>query len=125
MKKIKTGIVGLGRLGMRHAENLALRINGAELTAICDMDKDKLNKAADRLGAKYKFTDFSDMLGLEELDAVAVVSPSGFHTRQIQSALEAGKHVFRKSPWGLPWKNAGRQRRVWKCIRTGSLCWDL
>lgn len=101
MKKIKTGIVGLGRLGMRHAENLALRINGAELTAICDMDKDKLNKAADRLGAKYKFTDFSDMLGLEELDAVAVVSPSGFHTRQIQSALEAGKHVFSEKPLGI------------------------
>ncbi len=100
-KKIKVGIVGLGRLGMRHAENLALRINGAELTAICDMDKDKLNKAADRFGAKYKFTDFSDMLGLEELDAVAVVSPSGFHTRQIQSALEAGKHVFSEKPLGV------------------------
>lgn len=36
MKKIKIGAVGLGRLGYQHAENIAFKIPGAELVALCD-----------------------------------------------------------------------------------------
>ena len=37
MKKIKFGIVGLGRLGRRHAENVAFKVPGAELVAACSI----------------------------------------------------------------------------------------
>ena len=36
MKIIRIGSVGLGRLGMQHAENIATRVMNAELTALCD-----------------------------------------------------------------------------------------
>ncbi|MCP5514877.1 MAG: Gfo/Idh/MocA family oxidoreductase, partial [Spirochaetales bacterium] len=88
MKKIKIGSVGLGRLGLRHAENIAGKIENAELTALCDLNKDMLSKTADRLNVKHRFTDFSQMIKLEELDAVVIVSPSSLHTGQIASALD-------------------------------------
>ncbi len=40
MEKIKFGIIGLGRLGIKHAENIAFRTPGAELTAVCALEED-------------------------------------------------------------------------------------
>ena len=42
MKKIRIGSIGLGRLGYEHAVNIATRVSGAELKALCDVDKEKL-----------------------------------------------------------------------------------
>ena len=101
MKKIKIGSVGLGRLGLRHAENIAGKIENAELTALCDLNREMLEKTADRLNVKHRFTDFNEMIKLEELDAVVIVSPSALHTGQIASALDAGLHVFSEKPLGV------------------------
>ncbi len=101
MKKIKIGSVGLGRLGLRHAENIAGKIENAELTALCDLNREMLAKTADRLNVKHRFTDFNEMIRLEELDAVVIVSPSALHTGQIASALDAGLHVFSEKPLGV------------------------
>jgi myo-inositol 2-dehydrogenase/D-chiro-inositol 1-dehydrogenase len=101
MKKVRIGSVGLGRLGLRHAENIASRMQNAELTALCDVDKQKLDEAADRLGTPYRFSSFEDMIACKDLDAVVLVSPSALHTRQIAAALDAGKHVFSEKPLGV------------------------
>lgn len=100
MKTLRIGSVGLGRLGLRHAENIAGKIQNAELTALCDLDEAKLNETADRLGVPHRFTRFEDMIALNELDAVVLVSPSHLHTGQIAAALKAGKHVFSEKPLG-------------------------
>ncbi|GAB1482945.1 Gfo/Idh/MocA family oxidoreductase [Treponema sp.] len=101
MRKVRIGSVGLGRLGLQHAENIAARINNAELIALCDVDEKKLNVTADHLGVPHRFTSFEQMLALDDLDAVVLVSPSGLHTQQIQQALTAGKHVFSEKPLGI------------------------
>ena len=101
MKKLKIGSVGLGRLGEQHAENIATKVMNAELYSLCDIDEEKLNSVADRLGVPNRFSSFEEMLKLEELDAVVLVSPSGLHTQQISTALTAGKHVFSEKPLGV------------------------
>jgi myo-inositol 2-dehydrogenase/D-chiro-inositol 1-dehydrogenase len=101
MNKIRIGSVGLGRLGIRHAENIAGRIQNAELTALCDVDKAKLEENAGRLGVKHRFTSFDEMLHCGDVDAVVLVSPSAQHTKQIAAALAAGKHVFSEKPLGV------------------------
>jgi len=101
IKKIKIGSVGLGRLGLKHAENIATKLLHTELTALCDLDEVKLKETADRLDVPFRFTSFDEMLLLEELDAVVIVSPSGLHTSQISKALAAGKHVFSEKPLGI------------------------
>jgi myo-inositol 2-dehydrogenase/D-chiro-inositol 1-dehydrogenase len=100
MRRIRIGSVGLGRLGLRHAENIAERVRGAELAALCDVDGKKLEEAADRLGVKHRFASFEEMAASPDIDAMVLVSPSGLHTHQIAAALAAGKHVFSEKPLG-------------------------
>ncbi|NDL68277.1 inositol 2-dehydrogenase [Anaerotalea alkaliphila] len=100
MKKIKVGAVGLGRLGYRHAENLAFRFPNAELFALCDANEAKLLEVTEAWGVPYAYTSYEEMIANKELDAVLITSPSHLHTRQIAQALEAGLHVFSEKPLG-------------------------
>ncbi|WP_010263551.1 inositol 2-dehydrogenase [Treponema primitia] len=101
MGKVRIGSVGLGRLGLQHAENIAGRIQNAELIAICDVDKPKVEETARRLGVKHQFTSFDDLVACKDVDAIVVVSPSALHTGQIAAAMKAGKHVFSEKPLGV------------------------
>ena len=101
MKKVNVGIIGLGRLGEQHAVNLACNIPNAELIAVCDMDDVKRDAFAGKYNIKHSCKTFEDLLAVEGLDAVFVVSPSGMHTGQITKALDAGKHVFSEKPLGV------------------------
>lgn len=101
MKKLRIGVAGLGRMGSVHARNIAGRIPNAELTAACTRIPGMEEFALRELGAKYFYTDFSEMIQNPEIDAVAVVSASGDHCAQIEAALDAGKHVFAEKPLGV------------------------
>jgi myo-inositol 2-dehydrogenase / D-chiro-inositol 1-dehydrogenase len=101
MKKVRIGAVGLGRLGKKHAENIAFRILNAELLAVCSIAEEEVLQAQKEFGVKYGYTDFSEMLKNEELDAIFIASSSTEHCRQIEEALKAGYHVFSEKPLGV------------------------
>lgn len=96
---IKIGHIGLGRMGLFHAENLS-QMNDACLYALCDLDEEKLEKEAKRLNVTKTYTNFDDMVNDKEIDAITITSPSHLHTEQIAKALKAGKHVFSEKPLG-------------------------
>jgi len=100
MKKVKFGIVGLGRLGIKHAENIAFSVPEAELVAVCGLDDIVLEKVKKEWGVKYTYKNYDEMISNDELDAIFVSSPSGLHCEQIEKALKAGKHVFSEKPLG-------------------------
>lgn len=101
MEKVKVGIVGLGRLGIEHAKNLAFKIPNADLVAVCSVVKEEVEKVQSEWGIPYGYTDFNQMIANKELDAIAVLSPSPYHVEQIISALDAGLHVFVDKPLGV------------------------
>ncbi len=101
MNSIKVGIVGLGRLGKTHAKHLRYQIPGAELTAACSIVPAELEYAKTELQVADVYTDYREMLKNADIDAVAIVTPSGEHCWQIAEALAAGKHVFSEKPLGL------------------------
>jgi myo-inositol 2-dehydrogenase/D-chiro-inositol 1-dehydrogenase len=101
MKKIKIGIVGLGRLGKVHAQNIAFKIPNAELTAACSIMPQELEYAKKELGISDVYADYREMLAKADIDAVVVVTTSGEHCWQIAAALDAGKHVFSEKPLGV------------------------
>lgn len=100
MKKINVGIVGLGRLGRVHAENLAFRIPNARLVAVCAQTEASLDWAREHLEIHACYRDFEEMIQCEQLDAVAIVSPSDLHCAQITAAVRRGLHVFFEKPLG-------------------------
>ena len=70
MNRLRVGIAGLGRMGRRHAENLARRVPQAELVAACDPSADELGWARRQLGVEQCYGDYAAMLAQPDLEAV-------------------------------------------------------
>lgn len=87
---VRFGVIGLNRGGsfvrMCHV------VGGAAVTALYDVDADRVAHAAAPLDARA-FTDFDAFLG-SGIEAVVVASPLPFHAEQAAAALRAGLHVL-------------------------------
>lgn len=98
---LNVGIVGLGRLGRRHAMTLAKGIPGVQLIAACNPSREALQWAQAELDVAHLYTDFAAFLQHPGLDAVVLASPTTAHPEQFEAALCAGKHVFVEKPLSL------------------------
>lgn len=111
-KTVKIGTIGLGRLGYEHASNIATKVPGAELTAICDIDENQLKKVQDEFDVPYTYTDVNELVKNPELDAIVVVSPTPLHVDHIEAAMNAGKHVFSDKPLGATVEECLRAEKI-------------
>jgi myo-inositol 2-dehydrogenase / D-chiro-inositol 1-dehydrogenase len=101
VETIRLGIVGLGRLGYQHAENIAYRTPGVELGAYCSILPAELERAAMDFPAARAYSNYKDMLADQSLGAIFIASPSGLHCQHIEAALTTGFHVFSEKPLGV------------------------
>lgn len=110
---IRMGLIGAGTMGGWYARVIK-EYDGAELAAVCDLDKKRAKALCDEWGGK-DYTDFREMLAKEKLDAVAVATPDRFHREPVIACLESGKHVLCEKPLattledGLAMKEAVRR----------------
>lgn len=104
MKTIRIGIAGVGRLGLMHAHNI-YHMQGVELTAVSNLDAAVNKEIQHKYSVPYAYTTYHDMIMNKDLDAVCIVTPSGFHTQHIREALKQGLHVFCEKPIGLDVKD--------------------
>ena len=100
-ERLKVGMAGLGRMGARHARNLATRVPGVELVAANSPLADEREWARKELGATRLYADYREMVADPGLDAVFLATPTMEHAGQIIAALESGKHVFSEKPTSL------------------------
>ncbi len=85
---VRVGIVGVGRMGRRHAENLATRVPGAQLVAACSPIGEELDWARDTLGVPGLYKDYARAAAQPNIDAVFLVTPNTLHPAQIIAALQ-------------------------------------
>jgi len=112
MKKIRIGQAGLGRLGKTHARNLAFRVPGAELCAVCSPVASETEFAKNELGVEKTYSDFAEMCKDPDLDAIVIVTPSTEHPEHIRLAMEAGKHVFCEKPLAVTVDECKKVERI-------------
>ncbi len=94
-KTVRTGLIGLGAMGQSHARRiLDGEVEGLELTAVCDADKDRLAS----FPGLAQYTQVNELLGSGFLDAVVIATPHYSHTDIGIAALEAGLHVLVEKP---------------------------
>jgi len=86
--------VGVGRAHLRGY----LACPDAEVVALCDVDKERLNAVADEYGIPLRYTDYRELLKLQDLAAVSVALPNYLHAPVSIAAMEAGKHVLCEKP---------------------------
>lgn len=97
MNRIGVGVIGVGMMGRRHAENAARRIDGAALVAVYDHAAEVATCVAGELGAAPAAS-VEALLARSDVQAVVIASPSRFHAEQAIAALAAGKDVLVEKP---------------------------
>lgn len=97
MKKIKVGIIGAGRIGKLHAENL-VRLPHVEVKVISDIFAENIYEWAMSIGIKGVITGHSAILNDPDIDAVFICSPTNTHAEIIKECAKAGKHIFCEKP---------------------------
>lgn len=106
MKKIGIGVVGVGEMGKRHAENLRRNVPGAELIAIADVAAARAKQVAEELEISKSFGSLEAMLECKEIEAVLIASPDKFHAPGIIQAAKAGKDILCEKPLALNMSDA-------------------
>lgn len=101
-RKIRTAIVGCGRIAKNHFGSIATHADNIELAAVCDIDQKVLASTAQEHGAKgYQYLE--DMLQQEQLDLVALCTPSGLHAMQAQAVAKHKINVMTEKPMATRW----------------------
>ena len=95
---LRFGVIGAGRIGKIHAENLATRIPGVEVAAIADVDLKAAQELAARLHVPVAVDDYHVILSDPTIEAVAICSSTDTHAKIVIEAAQAGKHIFCEKP---------------------------
>jgi inositol 2-dehydrogenase len=101
MAKLGVGVVGVGRMGRCHAENLRALVPEAKLVAVADPDLEAARRLAADLEIEDSYASIEDLVERKDIDAVVIASPSKFHLPGVQAAAAAGKHVLCEKPLAL------------------------
>ena len=97
-KTLRIGVIGAGRIGKLHANNLATRVPGAELAAISDVYEPAAKELAEKLGVPAYYSDYHKILEDPTIDAVFICSSTDTHSPISMEAAKAGKHIFCEKP---------------------------
>ncbi|WP_436678264.1 Gfo/Idh/MocA family protein [Lactiplantibacillus argentoratensis] len=111
---IRAAIIGLGRLGSRHARHLVEKIQGVDLVAACALEDDQLQWAHDELGVETTYKDYKEMIDKENIDTIFIVAPTPFHPEMTIYAMNAGLNVFCEKPLGLGFDEVAEMAKVIK-----------
>jgi scyllo-inositol 2-dehydrogenase (NADP+) len=99
MKKIRVGLVGIGRAGWgMHCKALEARQDKFEVTACCDIDVNRLNKMTERFPAIKRYSTIEELVADADIDLVDIATPSPLHAEHAIAAMQAGKTVFLEKP---------------------------
>lgn len=97
MQRIRVGVVGLGRLGRFHAQNLAGRVPKADLALVVDAIEDTARSVGAELGVEWSCS-IEDLLGNDTIEAVVIATPTPLHAEMIECAAQSGKHILCEKP---------------------------
>jgi predicted dehydrogenase len=95
---IRVAVVGFNGQGGAHIQRL-----GKNIVALCDVDEQVLDRAANRLQEREgrtveKFTDFRKLLERKDIDAITTATPNHIHAWVTVLAAQAGKDVYCEKP---------------------------
>jgi UDP-N-acetyl-2-amino-2-deoxyglucuronate dehydrogenase len=100
------GLLGCGRIAHRHSDLLGGKhIPGATLVAVCDLERSRADAIATKFGVSAHYA-IDDFLARKDIDAVALLTPSGMRREHVIACAKAGKHVVVEKPMALRLQDA-------------------
>jgi len=104
--RITIGCIGVGGQGTSNMKNF-LNIAGVQLLAVCDVQRSRQQKAKEIVDARYgnsdcaTYTDFRELLGRKDIDAVMIATQDHWHALIAVAAARAGKDMYCEKPLGV------------------------
>jgi UDP-N-acetyl-2-amino-2-deoxyglucuronate dehydrogenase len=115
-RRIRLAIVGCGRISKSHFNAIEKLADQIELVAICDKNRDVLEETK----SKYRVPGYLDMLAMleqEQINIIALCTPSGIHPEQTVLAAQFNVHVITEKPMATRWSDG--LRMVKACDEAG------
>ncbi len=115
MKEIRVGFIGTGVISHRHMQNYE-KIPNVKVVAICDIDKNKLDKWGEKYGIpeKDRYTDYRELLARDDIDSVDVCVHNNLHAPLSIAVMKAGKHCFCEKPMAASYADAKTMYNAWE-----------
>lgn len=103
MNCVKIGVIGCGRIGKLHINNLLNFIEDVEIVAVADpmIDKSGAREWCEKRGIHNVSADYMDVINNPNADAVFICSSTDTHCDIAMTAVKAGKHIFCEKPIGF------------------------
>ena len=106
-ERIRVGVIGVGQIGKIHLDRYRT-IDGAEVVAVADLNEDEARRVAAQHGIPAVYTDSTELLARDDVQAVDVCLHNNLHMPATVAALEAGKDVFCEKPMAGSYADALR-----------------
>ncbi|WP_299162918.1 Gfo/Idh/MocA family oxidoreductase [uncultured Eudoraea sp.] len=107
-EKIRWGIVGLGNIAQKFADDLKLIADG-ELTAVASRDIQKAKRFGELNNAKHAFGSYQELFACTDVDVVYIATPHTSHADLSIMAMNEGRNVLCEKPMGI---NRGEVERM-------------
>lgn len=97
--KLNHACIGVGNMGWADLNSIISHSN-TQIVALCDVDKNYLARAAEKVPGARIYTDWREMLAKEgeRIDSINVSVPDHMHTIIATNAMRAGKHIYCQKP---------------------------
>ena len=106
MQKLGIGVLGVGEMGKRHAENLRRSMPQVKLVAVADVAAQRARQVADELEVEHAYGSLEEMAQRKDIDAVLIATPDKFHAQGIRAAAAAGKDILCEKPIAVTLEDA-------------------
>ena len=93
--KLNIGVIGVASRG---GENLAAVGAAENIVALCDVDEQRLNAAAQKYPDARLYRDFRRLIDQKDIDAIVVSTPDHTHAVAAVRALKSGRHLYCEKP---------------------------
>jgi myo-inositol 2-dehydrogenase/D-chiro-inositol 1-dehydrogenase len=101
VSEIRIAVVGVGRMGLTHAENLARRVRGVRLVGVTTSKAERAAEVRRSSGDVAVFPTLEALLDAGGLDAVCISSSTSAHADNVEACAAAGLHIFCEKPLAL------------------------
>jgi predicted dehydrogenase len=110
-QQVNFAILGTGMVAEFHQKAIEANAgNGANLAAVVHYDPERFEAIGEEFGVPCISQE--EMLGRDDIDVVAICTPSGQHPEQAIAAARAGKHVLVEKPMAVDLEGADRMIEV-------------